>query len=146
MHKVTIIPTAALGVAEQIPGEDRYNYSRAYLLARLAVMMGGHVAEELAIGRLQSTENDLEETSAPGSANGHPMGNDRFWPDDRKLGEKQPFLGYEITQGRGSSEASTRTLERSPEVEGGKWRLHDEALASGWIDSPIPLDTGFPFH
>jgi cell division protease FtsH len=48
VHKVTIIPRGrALGVTEQLPGEDRFNYSRQFLLARLDVMLGGRVSEEL---------------------------------------------------------------------------------------------------
>jgi len=36
MHKVTIIPHGrALGVTEQLPGSDHYNYGRVYLLARI---------------------------------------------------------------------------------------------------------------
>ncbi|MCB0167089.1 MAG: ATP-dependent zinc metalloprotease FtsH, partial [Anaerolineae bacterium] len=47
VYKVTIIPRGrALGVTEQRPSEDQYNYSRTYLLARLAVMLGGRTAEE----------------------------------------------------------------------------------------------------
>src|SRR5262249_4274826 len=42
VHKVTIVPHgAALGLTEQIPGEERHNLSRSFLQARLAVMLGG---------------------------------------------------------------------------------------------------------
>ena len=48
VHKVTITPRGqALGVTAQLPGEDRYNYTRTYLLARLVVLLGGRAAEEL---------------------------------------------------------------------------------------------------
>ena len=51
VHKVTIIPRGqALGVTEMVPLDDRHNYPRAYLLARLAVGLGGRVAEEQEIG------------------------------------------------------------------------------------------------
>jgi len=39
----------ALGVTEQVPGDDHYNYSREYLMSRLAVMLGGRTAEEIAL-------------------------------------------------------------------------------------------------
>ena len=54
----------ARGVTEQLPGEDRYNYSREYLMARLAVMMGGRAAEQVAIGDITTgAENDLVEAT-----------------------------------------------------------------------------------
>jgi cell division protease FtsH len=61
VHKVTIIPRGqALGVTQMIPLDDRHNYPRTYLLARLAVGLGGRVAEELAIGEVTTgAENDL---------------------------------------------------------------------------------------
>jgi len=46
VHKVTIIPRGkALGVTQQLPEEDRYTYTKEYLLDRLAVLFGGRVAE-----------------------------------------------------------------------------------------------------
>ncbi|HEX7973054.1 MAG TPA: ATP-dependent zinc metalloprotease FtsH, partial [Anaerolineales bacterium] len=51
VHKVSIVAHGrALGVTEQLPGEDQYNYRREYLLSRLAVMMGGRAAEEEVFG------------------------------------------------------------------------------------------------
>jgi cell division protease FtsH len=51
VHKVTIIPRRrALGSTEQLPREDRYNFNRTYLLARLAVLLGGRTAESLSWG------------------------------------------------------------------------------------------------
>ena len=53
MQKVTIVPHGqALGVTEQVPGEERHNFNRAYLKARLAVMLGGRTAEEIAVGEI----------------------------------------------------------------------------------------------
>ena len=52
VQKVTIVPHGrALGVTEQRPDEDLRNYSRSYLLARLAVMLGGRAAEEVVVGQ-----------------------------------------------------------------------------------------------
>jgi len=48
VHKVTIVPRGqALGVTAQLPTEDKYNYSKQYLLARLDVLMGGRCAEKI---------------------------------------------------------------------------------------------------
>jgi hypothetical protein len=67
VHKVTIVPhRMALGVTEQRPKEDRYNLSRPYLMARLAVMLGGRSGEEIAIGEITTgAENDLLLEKAP---------------------------------------------------------------------------------
>ena len=48
LHKVTIIPRGmALGVTQQLPTEEKHNYSREQLESRIAVCMGGRIAEEL---------------------------------------------------------------------------------------------------
>ena len=103
----------ALGVTEQLPGEDHYNYSRAYLIARLAVMLGGRTAEEIAIGEITTgAENDLIEATRParrmiarwGMSN---LGSMAFRTDDG-----QPFLGYELTPGRDFSEATAARIDQ----------------------------------
>jgi cell division protease FtsH len=56
VHKVTIVPRGeALGITFALPEEDRHNYTRQYLLGRLAVAQGGRVAEELVFGPDQVT-------------------------------------------------------------------------------------------
>jgi cell division protease FtsH len=62
VHKVTIIPRGrALGVTIQLPTEDRHSYSKEYLSDRLAVLMGGRVAEELVFKHVTTgAGNDLE--------------------------------------------------------------------------------------
>jgi cell division protease FtsH len=65
VHKVTIVPHGqALGVTEQRPGADQYNFPESYLLARLAVLLGGRTAEELVFGDVTTgAENDLVEAT-----------------------------------------------------------------------------------
>jgi len=63
VHKISIIPRgiAALGYTQQQPTEDRYLMTRAELLDRLAVLMGGRVAEELVFGEISTgAQNDLQ--------------------------------------------------------------------------------------
>ncbi|MGE5251148.1 MAG: ATP-dependent zinc metalloprotease FtsH [Bacteroidota bacterium] len=113
VHKVTIIPHGmALGVTEQVPGEDKYNYSRSYLLARLAVMMGGRAAEELAIGEITTgAENDLKEATRLARRMVTRWGMSGFGLMTVDVDEEQPFLGYEIAQGRGYSESSAARVD-----------------------------------
>jgi len=65
IHKVTIVPRGgAMGVTQQLPENEKYIYSREYILDLLAVMMGGRVAEELAFGTSTSgAENDLKQAT-----------------------------------------------------------------------------------
>src|SRR5438067_10474327 len=50
LHKVTIIPRGrALGLTMQLPMDDKYNYSREYLVNRITILLGGRTAEEVAV-------------------------------------------------------------------------------------------------
>jgi len=63
VHKISIIPrgVAALGYTQQRPTEDRYLMTRPELLDRLAVLLGGRVAEELVFGDISTgAQNDLQ--------------------------------------------------------------------------------------
>jgi cell division protease FtsH len=106
VNKVTIIPRGrALGVTEQLPGEDQYNYSKEYLLARLAVMMGGRVSEEIALKSITTgAENDLAEATRLARRMVTRWGMGSLGPMAFATDEQQPFLGYELTQGREYSE------------------------------------------
>ncbi len=61
--KISIIPrgVAALGYTQQLPTEDRYLMTRAELLDRLDVLLGGRVAEELIFGDVSTgAQDDLQ--------------------------------------------------------------------------------------
>jgi cell division protease FtsH len=62
VRKVTIVPRGqALGVTQILPIDDRHNYPRGYLLTRIAVGLGGRVAEQVALGEITTgAENDLQ--------------------------------------------------------------------------------------
>lgn len=64
VNRVTILPRGqSLGVTQFIAEEDRYNYSREMLMAKIAVGLGGRAAEELTFGRERVTtgaENDFQ--------------------------------------------------------------------------------------
>ena len=66
VHKISIIPRgiAALGYTQQQPTEDRYLMTRSELLDRLAVLLGGRVAEELVFQEISTgAQNDLQRAS-----------------------------------------------------------------------------------
>jgi cell division protease FtsH len=63
VHKISILPRgiAALGYTQQQPTEDRYLMTRSELLDRLAVLLGGRVAEELVFNEISTgAQNDLQ--------------------------------------------------------------------------------------
>jgi cell division protease FtsH len=69
VHKVTIIPrgVAALGMTYQLPTEDRFLMTRSELEDRIAVLLGGRVAEELVYGEVSTgAHNDLERATELG--------------------------------------------------------------------------------
>ncbi len=56
IHKATIIPRGrALGMVMQLPERDKMSMSLEQMTSRLAIMMGGRVAEELIFGRNKVT-------------------------------------------------------------------------------------------
>jgi cell division protease FtsH len=63
VHKISIVQRGfgALGYTMQLPQEDRYTVTRGELLGRLAVLLGGRSAEEIAIGEITTgAHNDLQ--------------------------------------------------------------------------------------
>ncbi|MGZ3611408.1 MAG: ATP-dependent zinc metalloprotease FtsH, partial [Ktedonobacteraceae bacterium] len=66
VSKVTIVPRGqALGVTMSTPLDDRYNYSKEYLLTQIVTALGGRAAEQIAIGRITTgAENDLQRVTA----------------------------------------------------------------------------------
>ncbi|HHI96508.1 MAG TPA: ATP-dependent metallopeptidase FtsH/Yme1/Tma family protein [Thermodesulfatator atlanticus] len=66
VHRISIVPrgVAALGYTLQLPTEDRYLLTRAELLDRLSVLLGGRVAEEIVYGEVSTgAQNDLEQAT-----------------------------------------------------------------------------------
>ncbi|ADR52874.1 metalloprotease [Candidatus Liberibacter solanacearum CLso-ZC1] len=64
LHKATIIPRGrALGMVMQLPEADRHSSSYTWMISRLAILMGGRVAEEIIFGKENVTSgamSDLE--------------------------------------------------------------------------------------
>lgn len=114
LSKITIIPRGrALGVTYSLPKEDRLSYSKQYALNKIAIAMGGRVAESLVFGHLTTgAGNDLEQATNLA----------RFmvvdWGMSEVLGpiafgdkDQQPFLGREISHTRGYSEKTAQLID-----------------------------------
>ncbi|MBF6649652.1 ATP-dependent zinc metalloprotease FtsH [Methylobacter sp. BlB1] len=66
VHKISIIPrgVSALGFTLQLPVEEKFLSTEDELKDQLAILMGGHVAEEFIFGNISTgAQNDLERAS-----------------------------------------------------------------------------------
>ncbi len=114
VHKVTIIPRGrALGVTMQLPEQDRYAYDRDYLLARIAVLFGGRVAEELFMKQMTTgASNDFERATqmARDMVTRYGM-SDVLGPMVYAENEGEVFLGRSVTKTVNMSEETMRTVD-----------------------------------
>jgi cell division protease FtsH len=106
LHKVTIIPRGmALGVTMQLPIDDKHTYTKNYLTTRLAIMMGGRLAEELFLDTMTTgAGNDIEQASELARKMVCEFGMSELGPLTFGKKEEQIFLGREINQHRDYSE------------------------------------------
>jgi cell division protease FtsH len=114
LHKVTIIPRGmALGVTMQLPVDDKHTYTRDYLETRLAIMMGGRVAEELFLHTMTTgAGNDIEQASDLARKMVCEFGMSTLGPMTFGKKEEQIFLGREISQHRDFSEETARKIDQ----------------------------------
>jgi len=114
LHKVTIIPRGrALGLTQQLPTEDKYSYSKRYLEAMLAVLMGGRLAEEIFIGEITTgAGNDIERASAMARRMVCEWGMSELGPVTFGKKEEAIFLGREFAQHQDFSEATAVEIDR----------------------------------
>jgi len=114
LHKVTIIPRGrALGLTQQLPTEDKYSYSKRYLEAMLAVLMGGRIAEEIFVNELTTgAGNDIERASAMARRMVCEWGMSELGPVTFGKKEDPIFLGREFAQHQDFSEATAVEIDR----------------------------------
>ncbi|MFO1154624.1 MAG: ATP-dependent zinc metalloprotease FtsH [Rhodospirillales bacterium] len=116
LHKVTIIPRGrALGVTMNLPERDRYAFKKKEIEARLAMMFGGRVAEQLVFGTDNVTtgaSNDIQQATDMARR----MVTE--WGMSQQLGrlrysdnEEEIFLGRSITRSRNLSEDTARLID-----------------------------------
>src|SRR5581483_710663 len=115
VHKVSIIPRgAALGVTQFLPSEDRHTLTRKQLLARIAMALGGRVAEELVFGEITSgAADDIKRATRMARAMICELGmSEKLGPLAYGEQEENVFLGREITQRREDySEATAKEID-----------------------------------
>jgi len=114
LHKVTIIPRGmALGLTQQLPTEETHNCSKEQLEDRIAVAMGGRIAEEVMFGQITTgAQNDIEQATA--------MSRKMVceWGMSAELGpltygrkEEAIFLGKEFNRHQDYSEATALKID-----------------------------------
>jgi cell division protease FtsH len=127
VHKVTIIPRgiAALGMTYQLPTEDRFLLTRSEIEDRVAVLLGGRVAEELVYGEVSTgAHNDLERATELAR-----LMVTKYGMSDRiglaTYGERAPLFLRQATGGgdRDYSDATARAIDE--EVRTILDRIHD---------------------
>ncbi len=129
LHKVTIIPRGmALGLTQQLPVNDRHNYSKEFVEGQITILMGGRCAEKMFL-----------DTETTGAANDIEVATERArkmvteWGMSPVMGplafgkkEEQIFLGREISQHRDYSEDTAIQIDR--EVR----RIVEEGYQRAW--------------
>ena len=129
IHKVSIIPRGrALGWTLSLPTEDKYLVARGELIDRLAMMLGGRVAEELTIGDFTTgAADDIEKATATARDMVTHYGmSARLGPLRVGRDSQQPFMGREYGHGPDYSDEVAREIDR--EVRALVDEAHDEAL------------------
>ncbi len=129
LHKVTIIPRGmALGLTQQLPENDKHNYTKEFVEGQIAILMGGRCAEKMFLN-----------TETTGAANDIEVATERArkmvteWGMSPVMGpltfgkkEEQIFLGREISQHRDYSEDTAIQIDR--EVK----RIVEEGYMRAW--------------
>jgi cell division protease FtsH len=129
LHKATIIPRGrALGMVMQLPEGDRYSMSYKWMVSRLAIMMGGRVAEEHKFGKENVTSgaaSDIEQATKLARAMVTQWGySDELGQVAYGENQQEVFLGHSVTQQKNVSEATAQKIDH--EVR----RLIDDAYGA----------------
>jgi cell division protease FtsH len=114
VHKVTIIPRGrALGVTMQLPEEDRYSHNREYLLARIAVLMGGRIAEEVFMNQMTTgASNDFEQATNMARNMVVRWGmSDSLGPRVYGQDDGEVFLGRDMTSNKNISDSMAEKVD-----------------------------------
>jgi cell division protease FtsH len=114
LHKVTIIPRGrALGVTWQLPERDRYNTTKEFMEGRIAICMGGRIAEEIVFNQFSTgASNDIQQASDMARAMVTEYGmSEKLGPLNFGGGQHEIFLGRDFSQQRSFSEETARLID-----------------------------------
>jgi cell division protease FtsH len=116
VHKATIIPRGlALGMVMQLPEGDRYSMNFQQMTSRLAIMMGGRVAEELIFGKEKITSGASSDIQAATSLARNMV---TRWGFSEALGtvsygdnQEEVFLGHSVARTQNVSEDTAQKID-----------------------------------
>jgi cell division protease FtsH len=116
VHKATIVPRGrALGMVMQLPEGDRYSMKFSQMTSRLAIMMGGRVAEELIFGKDNITSGASSDIKA---ATNLARAMVTQWGYSDELGtvaygdnQEEVFLGHSVSRTQNISEETARVID-----------------------------------
>ena len=116
VHKATIIPRGrALGMVMQLPERDKLSMSLEQMTSRLAIMMGGRVAEELVFGREKVTSgaaSDIEQATKLARMMVTRWGlSDALGTVAYGENQEEVFLGYSVARQQNISEATVQKID-----------------------------------
>jgi len=114
LHKVTIIPRGmALGLTQQLPTEEKHNYTKEQLQSRIAVCMGGRIAEDMVFQEISTgAQNDIEQATEMARKMVCEWGmSETLGPLTYGKKEEQIFLGKEFNRHQDYSEATALKID-----------------------------------
>jgi cell division protease FtsH len=115
IHKVTIIPRGrALGLTQQLPLDDKHTYTKEYLLSNIRILLGGRIAEEIALNtQTTGASNDIERATDIARKMICEYGmSENLGPLSFGKKEEEIFLGREIAQHKDYSEETAQKIDR----------------------------------
>ena len=116
VYKVSIIPRGrALGVTMYLPEQDRFSYSRDYLVGQLSALYGGRIAEEMTLGKggvTTGASNDIQRATEIAHNMVTQWGlSERLGPLVYAEDEGEVFLGRSVTQHKNISDETARAID-----------------------------------
>jgi len=116
VHKATIIPRGrALGMVMQLPTDDKLSMNKTEMVSRLAILMGGRVAEELKFGEDNVTAgaaSDIQQATRLARAMITRWGfSEAIGPVDYAEDQSEVFLGNQLMKSSHVSEETSRKIE-----------------------------------
>ncbi|MFN7303569.1 MAG: cell division protein FtsH, partial [Phenylobacterium sp.] len=116
VHKATIIPRGrALGMVMQLPERDQLSMSYQQMTSRLAILMGGRLAEEIIFGREQITSgasSDIDQATRLARAMVTKWGfSDRLGVVSYGENQDEVFLGHSVSRTQNVSEETARIID-----------------------------------
>jgi cell division protease FtsH len=115
IHKVTIIPRGmALGVTQQLPVDDRHNYTSNFLLDQICVLLGGRASEELLLKDITTgAGNDIEKATELARKMVCEWGmSEDMGPLTFAKKDEYVFLGKEFGQSHDYSEETAKLIDK----------------------------------